>query len=147
MIRPTTGSVFRMKRSGSMFDRQPEDPGIDWADDLLAPGLLNDKRRVELIERIFRDRVAEGVEGLLAVMARNGRWELLGAVAGQFRTQLNRREGKLEVEVTTAVPLSKKMERVTLPIILCLVLIQHHLGELGRRYSLVMMNLQWVFPV
>lgn len=26
-----------MKRPGSMFGRQPEDPGVDWADDLLAP--------------------------------------------------------------------------------------------------------------
>ena len=72
----------------------------------LTRSLMNDEQRVELAERIFDGRVSGQIARLLAVMARNGRLELLPTVAERFGELLNRRAGRIEVDVTTAVPLT-----------------------------------------
>ena len=74
-------------------------------DELLTGALLNRHEKCELIERVFRGRVSEPVEGFLTVLARRGRLVLLRAAAGRFRGLLNNRQGRLEVAVTSAVPL------------------------------------------
>lgn len=74
-------------------------------DELLTSVLLNRRKKCELIERVFRGRVSEPVEAFLTVLARRGRLVLLRAAAGRFRGLLNDRQGRLEVAVTSAVPL------------------------------------------
>lgn len=72
---------------------------------LLTAVLLSRKQRCELVERIFGGRASEPLEGLLLVMAEADRLGLLRAVRQAFRAALARREGKVPVVVTTAVPL------------------------------------------
>ncbi len=81
---------------------------IEGSDVLLAGFLFNDRQRVELIQRIFGERVNKSIEGLLAVMAANHRMELLAGVAGQFREMLENRKGMVEVDIVTAIRLDKR---------------------------------------
>jgi len=74
---------------------------------LLTSASLSPSRRVELIRRVFGGRASKTVEGLLAVMARNGRMELLSGVAARYRQLLNHRENKVEVLARTAEPLGR----------------------------------------
>ena len=78
---------------------------------LLAGALLTRRERVEMAGRVFHGRVSQPVEALLGVMAEAGRMELLGGVARTFRAAMHRREGKVEVQVTTAVPLDESARR------------------------------------
>lgn len=78
---------------------------IEGFDDLLAASLLNHRQRVELIDRVFRGRVSETLDGLLGVLARHDRLGILRTVAWQYRQMLNKRQGKVEVRLTTAVEL------------------------------------------
>ncbi len=83
-----------------LLDEHPE------LDKLLTAALLNVRQRRELVDRVFGGRVSERTEGLLGVLSRNGRLGLLRGIAGSYRDLLHRREGKVEVTVRTAHPLS-----------------------------------------
>jgi F-type H+-transporting ATPase subunit delta len=74
---------------------------------LTSVSASRDKARA-FVQRIFGGRVSPPVEGLLGVMALKGRLSLLRPVARRFRRMLNRREGKVDVLVTTAVPLDEE---------------------------------------
>jgi F-type H+-transporting ATPase subunit delta len=78
---------------------------IDGFDALLNAALMSQQQRCELVGRVFHGRVSEPLEGLLGVMAQENRLALLREVRGAFRAALHRRQGKIEVLVTTAVPL------------------------------------------
>ncbi len=73
--------------------------------ELLTAATLSIEDRLGSIRRIFHGRILETVEGLLALLNRNGRLFLLGQVSAAFRRALNEREGKVEVFVTSAAPL------------------------------------------
>lgn len=72
---------------------------------LLTGALLNEKERSNLIHRVFSGRVSEKVEALLAALDRHGRISRLRSVVLCFRKLLNKRQGKIEVTLTTAMPL------------------------------------------
>lgn len=74
-------------------------------DALVTHVVVRPDEKRELIERLFRGRVSEPVEAFLSVLARRGRLRLLPAAARQFRRLLNSRQGKVEVMLTSAVPL------------------------------------------
>jgi F-type H+-transporting ATPase subunit delta len=74
-------------------------------DELWTTSLLDPARRVAMIRRIFDGRVSEPVAAFLGVLARRGRLGLLRAAAQRFQRAINAREGKIEVTITTAVPL------------------------------------------
>jgi len=74
---------------------------------LLTVATIGKKQRCELVERVFAGRTSEPLAGLLAVLARNGRLELVGAIARRFRKLLHRRQGRVEVTVTTAFELDE----------------------------------------
>ena len=80
---------------------------IDGFEELLVGPLRNKHQKAALIERAFGERIGERVEGLLVMLARNGRLGLLRPVAREFRRQLNVRQGKVEVAVTTAAALDE----------------------------------------
>jgi len=73
---------------------------------LLAQGILTEATQSQLVVRIFAGRVSPEVEAFLAVLVRKGRGNLLASIAVVFRKLLNRRQGKVEVAVTTAVELT-----------------------------------------
>lgn len=96
--------IYRQMQSLiEVLDHQPE------FDLLFSSLLLRARQRTALVERVFRDRLDPNLEGLLSVMARNGRLDLIRSVAGQFRRLLDEREGKVEVIVTSAIPLDESM--------------------------------------
>ena len=82
--------------------------GFDW---LLAEAPLSRKERVEMIQRVISGRGSELLEALLVVMGRNGRLGLVRAVGSRFREVLDEREGKVKVNVTTAVALNADSRR------------------------------------
>ena len=69
---------------------------------MLVSSAMTNRSREALVDRLFDERLGEPLEGLLAVMARNGRLSLLRAAAESFRRQLATRQGKVEVQVITA---------------------------------------------
>jgi len=79
---------------------------VDGFEELLTAALLSQSERAAVVNRVFHGRVSEPVEALLNVMARGGRLGLLRPLRRVFRSALYDREGKREVTVTTAVPLT-----------------------------------------
>jgi len=72
----------------------------------LVLGLLGrSEDRSDRLARIFRDRVSEPVDALMGVLERHGRLAILPAVVRSFRRRLNGRQGRVEVFLTTAVPM------------------------------------------
>jgi len=81
---------------------------IPGASELLTTLLLGKQDRLAMIEKIFAGRLSGPVEGLVMVMAKHGRLRLLGVVASRLRHLLSGREGKVEVQVTSAAPLDQE---------------------------------------
>jgi F-type H+-transporting ATPase subunit delta len=74
---------------------------------LLASAALAPPRRAEIVARVFGSRVSRRVEGLLSVMAANGRMDILPRVADAFGLLLDGRHGRVEVELVTARPVDR----------------------------------------
>lgn len=73
--------------------------------ELLAGALLSRRDRQAFVDRVFGSRVSPAVGSLLGVMARNGRLGLLGSVVCGLQDIVDRRAGRVEVEIRSAVPL------------------------------------------
>jgi len=72
----------------------------------LVLGLLGrSEDRSDRLARIFRGRVSEPVDALMGVLERHGRLTILPAVVRSFRRRLNGRQGRVEIFLTTAVPM------------------------------------------
>ncbi|HUS91839.1 MAG TPA: ATP synthase F1 subunit delta [Phycisphaerae bacterium] len=86
---------------------------IEGFEELLTAALLSHTERVAVVNRVFHGRVGEPVEALLNVMAHTGRLGLLRTLRRVYRSALYHRQGKREVIVTTAVPLTaEQCERI-----------------------------------
>jgi F-type H+-transporting ATPase subunit delta len=75
------------------------DPLLDF---LLFRAVVSVSARAAAVGRIFAGRCGLVTEGLLTVLARRDRLVLLPAVVRRFRRLLDRREGRVDVTVTTA---------------------------------------------
>ena len=78
------------------------DPMLDF---LLFRAAVSVRARAAAVGRVFAGRCGVVTEGLLTVLARRDRLGLLPAVAARFRSLLDRREGRVDVTVTTAIEL------------------------------------------
>jgi len=79
----------------------------------LASPLVGEARRAEAVEAMFRGRLSDLLVDTLQVMNAKGRLALLRALALAFEEELDRLRGRVDVVVTTAVPLSDELrERV-----------------------------------
>lgn len=83
----------------------------DGAMEMFASPHLRAQDRAQLVDRIFGGRVSEALADLLGVMARNGRMNLLPAVAQAFDHVLDERAGRVEALVTTAVPVDDEQKQ------------------------------------
>lgn len=81
---------------------------IPGACDLLSTQLISKDDRLAMIQKIFEGRLSPVAEGLVMVMARHSRLELLAGVQAKFCHLLNYREGIIEVQVTSATPLDQR---------------------------------------
>lgn len=85
-----------------------ERPGF--RDFLTTPSIDVDERR-DSLERTFRGRASDLVVDTLQVMNRKGRIALVPAVAAAYRDAHDRLERRVEVRVTSAVPLEDEQRR------------------------------------
>lgn len=87
----------------ALLEREPELEG------LLTSPIVDDEAKRKLLERALRGRASELLVDALQVMRRKGRLDLLRAVALAYRAEWLRRRRRVEVEVTSAVPLSDEL--------------------------------------
>jgi F-type H+-transporting ATPase subunit delta len=79
----------------------------------LASPLVGETHRAEALEAMFRGRLSDLLLDTLQVMNGKGRAGLLPALAAAFAEELDRLRGRVDVAVTTAIPLSDEFrERV-----------------------------------
>lgn len=71
---------------------------------LLAHWQMSGVGAEQMVKHTFAGRVSEPLEALLVLLARNGRLGILAPVVLAFGEQLDAREGKVKVTLTTAVP-------------------------------------------
>jgi F-type H+-transporting ATPase subunit delta len=67
--------------------------------------------RCGLVEKLFHGQCSPAVDGLLGVLTRRDRLGLLRVIARRFRDLLDRREGRVDVTVTTAVEMDEPLRR------------------------------------
>lgn len=82
----------------------------DFAEYLVNPAVDAEARKNGL-ERMFRGKASDLVVDTLQVMNRKGRAALAPAVAAAYRALHDRREHRVEVRVTSAVPLDDAQRR------------------------------------
>lgn len=75
---------------------------------LLMGDVLSRRETSALVDRVFRGRCSEVVWSLLGVLAQRGRMALLPATVRQLRRELDAVQRRVEVIVTTAVPVAEQ---------------------------------------
>ncbi|MFP4356732.1 MAG: ATP synthase F1 subunit delta [Phycisphaerae bacterium] len=79
---------------------------IPQAHQLLSSLRIKPAQRQQIVADVFADRLEEPLEAFLAVLVGHGRFELLPAIRASFHKMLNRRQGREEVTLVSARPLS-----------------------------------------
>jgi F-type H+-transporting ATPase subunit delta len=78
-------------------------------DPLLTSPLVDDEDKRRLIESVLRGRASDLVVDALQVMRRKGRLELLRVVVTAYEQDWMRRRNRVEVTVTSAIPLDDEL--------------------------------------
>lgn len=76
---------------------------VDGFDQLLTAATLSAAQRRDMVARIARDKMSETMQGLFSVLARQMRLGLLRSISKEFRSKLDKRQGRINVKVVTAV--------------------------------------------
>jgi len=79
--------------------------------DFLATPIVPAEEKIEAVSEAIRGAVSELAEDFMAVLLRNRRGPLLGAIARAYRRELDRRTGRRQVRVTSAVALTDYEKR------------------------------------
>ena len=87
----------------ALLDGQPE------LERFLGSPLADPKQQEALLEKSLRGQASDILVDTLQVLRRKGRLQLVRAVAATYRAQWLRLKGRVEVAVTTAVPLSEEL--------------------------------------
>jgi F-type H+-transporting ATPase subunit delta len=77
-------------------------------DQMLSTGLISTDEKLSLIDRTLSKQASPKLLNFLKVLAGHNRLDLLRAIAVEARAESDRRAGRVNVEVTTAVPLDEK---------------------------------------
>lgn len=77
----------------------------------LESPLVETDKRSDALEHMFRGRLSDLLVDGLQVMNRKGRIGLVPALAHAYHETLNERLGRVEVRITTAVPLDEAQRR------------------------------------
>lgn len=80
-------------------------------DGLLASPLVDDEAKRRLLEKAFRGRLTDLLVDALQVLREKGRLGLVRPVAEEYRAEWMRRRNRVEVEVTSAVPLGDDLRQ------------------------------------
>lgn len=76
-------------------------------DDLLTSALLGHEERLEILDRVFAGRLSNELLDFLKVLSGHDRLDLVREIHGQVRAQYDVLRGRVRVQVSSAVPLSK----------------------------------------
>jgi F-type H+-transporting ATPase subunit delta len=87
--------------------RQILDTTANFAEVLADPAIGNDER-ARLIHTVFDGRASKLLVNFLGLLNEKNRLSQLGGIAGAYDDLLDQQEGKVEVDVTVAQPLSKE---------------------------------------
>jgi F-type H+-transporting ATPase subunit delta len=86
--------------------------GLRWDDalrDFLSSAAVDDDERARVMERVFRGKMSDLLLNTLLVMNSKGRSSIIPVVHERYRLALSRVRGELDVKVTTALPLNRKL--------------------------------------
>lgn len=103
------GTAAEVREELTAIERLAAD-SADFRDFLVNPAIDTDER-TQSLERMFRGRASDVVVDALQVMNRKGRIALAPAVAAVYRQLHDRFEKRVEVRVTSAVPLGDEQRR------------------------------------
>jgi F-type H+-transporting ATPase subunit delta len=87
----------------SLLDRQPAFEAF------LSGPVADDESKRAVLERALRGRASDLLVDALQVLRRKKRLDILHAIATTYRQAWLRRRGRVEVDVTTAAPLSEAL--------------------------------------
>ena len=88
-----------------LLDRRPE------IERMFTSPLVDTDSRRQTLERAFRGQVSDLLLDSLQVMNQKGRLGLVRAFTAAYRQEIERAEGIVEVQVTSAVPLGEEQRR------------------------------------
>lgn len=77
----------------------------------MSSPLVDPRERKTLIEKMLRGKLSDLLVNSLQVLNRHGRLDIFETLVEVYRTEHQQRHGQIDVEVTTAVPLSEGLRR------------------------------------
>ncbi len=84
-----------------------ESPGLGV---FLGSPIVGKKARAALLATALAGRASISLRGLIAVLAKNNRLDLLRGIAQAYRALINERSGRVPVKITTAVPFTDEQK-------------------------------------
>jgi F-type H+-transporting ATPase subunit delta len=79
--------------------------------EFMTSAAIDDDVRCRTMEKVFRGRLSDLLLNTLQVMNAKGRSSIVSAVRDRFRLALARVRGQVDVQVTSAYPLTSKLRR------------------------------------
>jgi F-type H+-transporting ATPase subunit delta len=92
-----------LEELGGLADLAAREPDFHT---FLASPLVETEARTRTFEKLFRGRASDLLVDALQVINRKGRLDLLGEIAAAYRQEHRELRGRVQVFVTTAVPLT-----------------------------------------
>lgn len=95
----------QLKQLSSLMDEAPA------LENFLGSPLVQEESRKAALEKLFRGRASDLLVDTLQVMNRKGRLGLIRALVVAYRAEYEELKGRIDVRVTTAVPLSASLRQ------------------------------------
>jgi F-type H+-transporting ATPase subunit delta len=95
----------QLEQLRSMMDEAPA------LEDFLRTPLVQEETRKVALEKLFRGRASDLLVDTLQVMNRKGRLGLIQALVVAYREEYEELKGRIDVRVTTAVPLNDSLRQ------------------------------------
>ncbi|MEE9561813.1 MAG: ATP synthase F1 subunit delta [Thermoanaerobaculia bacterium] len=95
----------QLEQLSSLMDQAPA------LENFLGSPLVQEESRKAELEKLFRGRASDLLVDTLQVMNRKGRLGLIRALVVAYRAEYEELKGRIDVRVTTAVPLSASLRQ------------------------------------
>ncbi len=84
---------------------------VDGLAEMLASPVLTAQAKTAIVDKALRGNVSDLLADFMCVLARNQRGGMLADVARAYHGMLNARRNRIDVSVTTAVPMDESQQR------------------------------------
>lgn len=98
-------TLEQLEQLSSLMDEAPA------LENFLGTPLVQEESRKAALEKLFRGRASDLLVDTLQVMNRKGRLGLIRALVVAYRAEYEELKGRIDVRVTTAVPLSDSLRQ------------------------------------